>query len=148
MGIGKTTSLLVALDILRILDRIGDGPTLVLAPKRVAEDTWPDEVARWSNFAHYRIQHIPGELRARPQALAQKADIYTISYDHLPWLVEQWASSKAGLSRWPYRQVVADESDKLKGFRTKQGGKRAHALALVAHNCVQRWINLTGTPDT
>jgi hypothetical protein len=63
------------------------------------------------------------------------------------------------MEKWPFRQVIADESDRLKSFREKRGGvdlsskatakvgKRAHSLGMIAHNLTDRWINLTGTPS-
>lgn len=69
-----------------------------------------------------------------------KADIYTINFENLPWLVESFT----GLD-WPYKIIVADESTKLKGFRLRQGTQRARALAAVAFKS-GRYVNLTGTP--
>lgn len=66
--------------------------------------------------------------------------MFTTNYEQLPWLVEDL------YGKWPFRTVVADEATKLKGFRLRQGTKRAQALAKVAHTKVERWINLTGTP--
>lgn len=153
MGIGKTTAVIFAIEAMRILGEIDPrNPVLVIGPARVAQNTWSDEVAKWSDFAHYRIIPLSGTPAQRLQKLKHKADIYTISYELLPWLVEYW------LAKWPYRTVVADELERLKGFREKKGGtnlkgnksghsgKRAFALGRVAHNLTDRWINLGGTP--
>lgn len=158
MGIGKTSSALVALDWLKILGEIDvRNPTLVVGPMRVARDTWPNEVGKWDQFKDLRIIPITGTPNQRLRKLLVPADIYTISYELTPWLVEHW------LAKWPYRQVIADESDRLKGFREKSNankrkeaetgtsksgssGKRAFQLSRIAHNLTDRWINLTGTP--
>lgn len=140
MGIGKSSAALYALDLLQLLGEIGNAPTLVIGPMRVARDTWPEEVAKWEQFKDLRIVALTGSAETRAVKLKRKADIFTISYELLPWLVEHY------LERWPFRQVIADESDRLKGFRLKQGGQRAHAIARVAHNLTDRWVNLTGTP--
>lgn len=141
MGLGKSSATLFILDLLRLLGVIGDSPTLVVGPMRVARDTWPDEVAKWSDFASTRIMPLNGTPTERVRRLQTPADIYTISYELLPWLVEHYHK------RWPFRQVVADEADRLKGFRLSGGGQRAHAIARLAHTLVERWVNLTGTPQ-
>jgi SNF2-related domain len=153
MGIGKSSAVLYALESMRILGEIDPrNPVLVIGPARVARDTWSDEVAKWTDFAGYRIVPLHGTPTVRLAKLKQKADIFTISYELLPWLVEYW------LAKWPYRVVIADELERLKGFReqahgtnlrsSKSGasGKRAHAIGRIAHNLTDRWINLGGTP--
>jgi|SRR6185312_7450851 len=158
MGIGKTSATMYVLDQLMKRGEIDRrNPTLVIGPMRVARDTWPEEATKWTQFQHLRIVPIVGTPHERVALLADRsADIYTISYELAPWLVDQW------LEKWPYRIVIADESDRLKGYREKGGkkstsagvgnnragksGKRAHALSRVAHNLTDRWINLTGTP--
>src|ERR1700761_4410921 len=137
MGIGKSSAELFALDLMRLQGVIGEHPTLVLGPARVARDTWPEEVAKWSQFKDLRIMPLSGTPKERLLKLRAKADIFTISYELAPWLVEHF------MERWPFRQVVADESDRLKGFRMRQGGARAHALGRIAHNLTDRWVNLT-----
>ncbi len=153
MGIGKTSAVLMSLDIMRLLGEIDDRyPMLVVGPARVARDTWSDEVAKWAQFSHFTIVPLSGTPAERLQKLKRKAHIYTISYELLPWLVEYW------LAKWPYRVVIADELERLKGFREKAhgtnlnsaksgaSGKRAHSIGRVAHNLTDRWINLGGTP--
>lgn len=143
MGIGKSSAELFTIDLLGLLGRIGDSPTLVIGPMRVARDTWPEEAAKWAQFEHLKIVSLVGcSAKQRVQRLQQRADIFTIDYELLPWLVEHF------MERWPFRQVVADESDRLKGFRMGKGssGSRAYAIGRVAHTLVKRWVNLTGTP--
>jgi SNF2 family DNA or RNA helicase len=157
MGIGKSSAALFAELALQLMGRIGTSPTLVVGPMRVARDTWPDEVAKWELFEDMKITPLVGCPEAeRIRRLRQRSDIFTIDYELLPWLVEYY------LDRWPFQQVVADESDRLKGFRMKKkakpdedgvgnakGGasaKRAYAIGRLAHTLVKRWVNLTGTP--
>jgi SNF2 family DNA or RNA helicase len=118
-----------------------DRPTLVLAPLRVARDTWANEAHKWGHLKSIEVVPIVGDVDQRRAALRKGAPVYTTNYDNLIWLREQF-EGKA----WPFATVVADESTKLKGFRLRQGGVRAQALAKVAHKDVERWINLTGTP--
>lgn len=136
MGCGKSASVLKAL----ITDN--EWPVLIVAPLRVAQSTWPDEIAKWDEFKHLKIVPILGTVGQRENALREKADIYTINYENVEWLITRLRG------RWPFKAIVADESTKLKGFRTRQGTRRARALALVAHDQnVKRFINLTGTPS-
>ena len=137
MGLGKTSATLHALDAMLLAY---GGPALVLAPLRVAQSTWPDEVEKWPSLRHLRVVPIVGDVKARRAALEREADIYTINYENIPWLVEAWGAD------WPYKIVVADESTRLKSFRLRQGGKRAQALAKVSAK-IDRLIQLTGTPS-
>ncbi len=143
MGMGKTAIILMLLDAMRMNGDL-DTPTLVLAPLRVARDTWPAESRKWEQYEHLDIRNITGDEAARRRALRAKiADIYSINYENLPWLVET-----LGENNWPFGCVIADESTRLKGFRLKgQGGQRAAALEAVAHRKVRQWVNLTGTPS-
>ena len=136
MGLGKTVVTLTALDILSLVD---PGPALVIAPKRVAMSTWPAEAAKWTHLAHLRVSVIVGTPKQRAAAIAAPADIYTTNYENIPWLVEQHATT------WPYKKIVLDESTRVKGYRSKQGGQRARALARVTSR-VDWLLELTGTP--
>jgi SNF2 family DNA or RNA helicase len=143
MGAGKTVSTLTAIDIL--LTVLGEeGPVLVVAPLRVATSVWPVEVRKWKHLHRLRVIAIVGDAETRKSALravlAGRADVATINYDNLVWLVEIIGD------KWPFKIVIADESTKLKSFRLKQGAKRAQALGRVAHPKVRRFVNLTGTP--
>jgi SNF2 family DNA or RNA helicase len=139
MGMGKSAATLLALDILDLVEDVY--PALVIAPLRVAQSTWPEEVAKWERFNRLRLCAVVGNEQERRSALRNAADIYTINYENLPWLQDTLGDN------WPFKTVVADESTKLKGFRLRQGTKRAKALAKVAHTKVTRFINLTGTPS-
>lgn len=139
MGMGKTTSALTAISHLSLVET---RPVLVVAPLRVAQSTWPDEAAKWEHLSHMTVRPIIGDPDERRTALRDtNAGVFTINYDNLPWLRETLGK------KWPFGTVVADESTKLKGFRLKQGTRRARALGQVAHTQVTRFIELTGTPS-
>lgn len=138
MGMGKSSATLMALDALSL---VSSHPTLVIAPLRVARDTWPAEAGKWRQFAHMEISPIIGTLAERERALKRDVPIYSTNFEQLPALVEHYGD------RWPFRQIVADESTRLKSFRLRQGGQRAAALGRVAHKHVERFIELTGTPS-
>jgi len=139
MGTGKTVSVLTAVESLSLVEEVY--PILVVAPKRVARTVWPAETRKWNHLKHLRTSVISGSLPERQAALRVKADIYTTNFEQLPWLVEYLGN------HWPFRWVIIDESDKLKGFRLRQGATRAKALARVAHTKIKRITLLTGTPS-
>lgn len=117
-------------------------PALVLAPLRVASSTWPDEAVKWNHLRNIDVQPIIGTAKERMAAIKNtNASVFTINYDNLVWLVEIFGD------HWPFGTIIADESTRLKSFRLRKGGKRAAALAKVAHKHVHRWVNLTGTPS-
>lgn len=138
MGLGKTSSALSVIEAARLAGETN--PVLVLAPKRVARKTWPDEAAKWEHLRDIVVSPVVGSEAQRIAGLRRDANVFTTNYDNLPWLVERLGD------RWPFRTVVADEATRLKGFRLKQGGRRAHALGRVAHTKIKRFIELTGTP--
>lgn len=139
MGLGKTISTYTALDGLFMAGE--DHPVLVIAPLRVARTTWPEEARKWSHLRHVSVMPVVGSEAERRSALRYDASVYAINIDNVEWLVEHYGE------RWPFRTVVVDEATKLKSFRLRQGGKRAAALARIAHTKAQRWIELTGTPS-
>lgn len=137
-GMGKTSTVLTVLQILKLAgSRLF--PVLIIAPKSVCDLTWPAEREKWAQFQDLTLVNIRGSAEQRNRAMHTKADIYCINFENVEWLVEVCGAN------WPYRTVVVDESTKLKSYRTKQGGKRASALAQVARN-TGRFIELTGTP--
>ena len=138
MGSGKSASTLTALEELHLIE--GVYPALVIAPLRVATSVWSGEVSKWETLRHLRVSPIVGSALERSHALQQNAEIYTINYENLPWMVEHVGDD------WPFHTVIADESTKLKSYRLRQGTLRAKALASVAHTKVDRFIELTGTP--
>ena len=117
MGTGKTSATIDTYDTLRAF---GEAKRLlVVAPKRVAKNTWPREVEKWNeSFGHLSVAAIIGTEKQRIAAARAGADITTVNYDNLPWLVE-----KAG-SQWPWDMVVADESPRLKGLRVSLQQRR------------------------
>ena len=134
MGTGKTVTTLTAIDLL-LHDQLEDGPVLVIAPKRVAENTWSKETAKWEHLNHLRISRVMGTAKQRQDALLTKADVYVINRENVVWLVDMIGH------RWPFRIVVIDE---LSSFKSAQA-KRWKALRKVRGR-IRRLIGLTGTP--
>ena len=141
MGSGKTGATLWSINMMYQCDKLVDGVdrVLVLAPLRVASGTWPPEQEKWG-FPALRVVDGTGTEKSRIAALESDANVVCMNYDVVEWLVAYYGDE------WPFSMVVADESTKLKGYRSKQGSKRAKALAKIAHKPVKRWVNLTGTP--
>ena len=139
MGTGKTVTTLTAVD--RLLnDYLEDGPALVIAPKRVAENTWSKEASKWEHLQHLRVSRVMGTQAQRLAALNPPADIYVINRENVVWLVDTFSGSVSG-QRWPFPIVVIDE---LSSFKSAQA-KRWKALRKVRGR-IRRIIGLTGTP--
>lgn len=138
MGRGKTSAVLQALENLSLTE--DTYPVLIIAPLRVARDVWSDEVDKWAQFSRLKVVKILGQAPERKRALQIKADIYTINFENVPWLVQQISNN------WPFKVIIIDEATKLRGFRLRQGAQRARALAEVAFQS-KRFIELTGTPS-
>ena len=133
MGMGKTVSTLTAIDDLLVLDEISK--VLVIAPKRVAEDTWSTEVEKWDHLKDLRVSKILGTAKQRIEAVKEDADIYVISRDNVAWLVDNYFSD------WKWDMCVIDELSSFKSSRAK----RFKALRKV-RPFFKRIVGLTGTP--
>lgn len=134
MGLGKTVTTLTAINRLTYglmeVERV-----LVIAPKRVAEDTWSTEIAKWDHLKHLTISKVLGTEAQRKKALMAKADIYVINRENVPWLVSYYAGA------WPFDMIVIDE---LSSFKD---GKSARFKALrQVRPKAKRVVGLTGTP--
>lgn len=139
MGTGKTVTTLTAVDAL-LHDELEDGPVLVIAPKRVAENTWSKEATKWEHLRHLRVRRIMGIARQRLEAVyslieGPVADIYVINRENVVWLIDTLGD------RWPFPIVVIDE---LSSFKSA-AAKRWKALRRVRGR-IRRIIGLTGTP--
>lgn len=134
MGLGKTVSTLTAID--KLLNELFEvSKVLVIAPKRVAEHTWPTEVSTWDHLQHLRVSRVLGTEKQRKEALKAKADIYVINRENVPWLVAQYSTA------WPFDMVVIDESSSFKSPKAS----RFKALKSV-RPLIKRVVALTGTP--
>ncbi len=132
MGLGKTVITLTALWLLA-LDYFTVGKVLVIAPKRVAEDTWSREFEKWEHLFGLKISKVLGTKQQREVALQSKANIYIINRENVAWLVEKY--------KWDFDTVVIDE---LSSFKSNKA-QRFKALKKVRPK-IKRMIGLTGTP--
>ena len=134
MGLGKTISTLTALDEL-MNDLFEAEKPLVIAPLRVAEDTWIREVEKWAHVNHLTVSKILGSATKRKQALNVEADFYVINRENVVWLCDELGR------KWDFDMVVIDE---LSSFKSAQS-KRFKALRRV-RPYMKRVVGLTGTP--
>ena len=136
MGLVKTVISLTAIADL-LFDSFEAHRVLVVAPLRVARDTWPAEIEKWEHLQHLTYSIVVGTPKERRAALMAVADITIINRENLQWLIED--------SGFPfdYDMVVIDE---LSSFKNHQA-KRFQALMKVRSK-VKRIIGLTGTPSS
>ena len=134
MGLGKTVSTLTAIDQL-LYDYFDTRKVLVIAPLRVAQKTWPDEIKKWDHLKHLRISRVLGAEKQRKAALQDKADIWVINRENVEWLVDLYGKD------WPFDLVVIDELSSFKSSKSR----RFRALRKVRPG-IKRIIGLTGTP--
>lgn len=132
MGLGKTVITLTALWEL-VLDRFDVSRILIIAPKRVAEDTWPKEIAKWEHLHGLSYSVVLGSRSEREAALRKRAFLYIINRENVAWLVENY--------RWDFDMVVIDELSSFKSNRAE----RFKAMKRVRPQVV-RIVGLTGTP--
>lgn len=132
MGLGKTVTTLTAIRDL-MYDAFEVERVLVVAPLRVARDTWPDELRKWDHLKELTCSVVVGTMAERRRALQQYADIYIVNRENLAWLYEN--------SRLDFDMVVLDE---LSSFKNHQS-KRFRAMKALRPK-VKRIVGLTGTP--
>lgn len=133
MGLGKTVSTLTA--ITRLYELCEISKTLVIAPKRVAENTWTTEAAKWKHLKHLKASVVIGTERERKEALRAKADLYIINRENVAWLVGYYQSA------FPFDMVVIDELSSFKSAKSI----RFKSLRMVRGK-INRIVGLTGTP--
>lgn len=134
MGLGKTVVTLTVLNRL-MYEEFSLNRALVIAPKRVAEDTWSREAEKWDHLSGLRVVKVLGTAKQRTAALAQDGDVYVINRENVVWLVEMLGA------HWPFDGIVIDELSSFKSSRSKRW--RALRRVTGAANYV---YGLTGTP--
>ena len=136
MGLGKSVIALTA--ILELcLERFEISRVLVIAPLRVARDTWPAEIQKWDHLKDLTYSVAVGTANERRAALRQKTFVHIINRENVQWLIED-----SGIP-WQYDMVVIDE---LSSFKSHQS-KRFKSL-MKARPGIRRMVGLTGTPSS
>lgn len=135
MGLGKTVTALTAIK--ELMDTCIITNALVVAPKKVTQVTWTDEIKNWAHLQNLTISVIDGDVKHRRAAMAKKADIYAVSRDNIAWLVTEYGGIKL-----PFDMVVIDELSSFKNHASK----RFRAMKRV-RKFIPRVVGLTGTPS-
>lgn len=110
---------------------------LVIAPLRVARDTWPAEIKKWDHLKDLTYSVAIGTPQERRAALRQNTHIHIINRENVQWLIED-----SGIE-WKYDMVVIDELSSFKSYQSK----RFRSL-MKARPLVKRIVGLTGTPSS
>ncbi|WP_070043584.1 DEAD/DEAH box helicase [Streptococcus agalactiae] len=132
MGLGKTLTTLAAIDEIENIFCEGN-KILIIAPKKVADETWSAEIEKWGfGFTYSKVL---GSTKKRVEALEKEADIYIINRENVVWLVEYYKT------KWPFTFVIIDELSSFKSSKSK----RFRALRKVRPK-IKRFVGLTGTP--
>lgn len=134
MGLGKTSITLTAVQHLLAAGAVKK--VLVIAPLRVAQATWPDEIAKWNHLAGLSFAVAVGTPKVRETALRMQAQVTIINRENIEWLVKKLGS------RFDYDMVVIDELSSFKSWKAK----RTRALLSVRPR-IRRIVGLTGTPS-
>ena len=134
MGLGKTITTYTAIEKL-INDYIDIKKVLVIAPKRVAEDTWPTELEKWDHLETLKVSQVLGSPKERKKALEVDADIYVVTRDNVVWLVDYLGKN------WDFDTLVIDELSSFKNHSSKRFKKLKTVTPYF-----KRVIGLTGTP--
>lgn len=136
MGLGKTSIALTAVNEL-LFDSFEIRKVLVIAPLRVARNTWCDEIKKWDHLRNIKYSIVVGTEKERISALNENTDIYIINRENVDWLV-----NKSGY-KFDFDMIVIDE---LSSFKNHQS-KRFKSLMKIRPK-VKRIVGLTGTPSS
>ena len=136
MGLGKTSITLTAINNL-LFDYFAVHKVLVIAPLRVAKNTWSAEINKWDHLNDLKYSIVVGTPAERKNALKADADIYIINRENIPWLTEYMGAA------FDFDMVIIDELSSFKNYQAK----RFKALMKVRPR-VKRIVGLTGTPSS
>ena len=136
MGMGKTATTLSAINEL-MFDRYEVSKVLVIAPLRVANTVWSDEIEQWQELSHLRYSKIVGNPKQRQAALHKDADIYIVNRENIPWLVEQCHP------HFKWDMIIIDELSSFKSWQSKR-----FKAFMAMRPYMKRVVGLTGTPSS
>ena len=131
-GLGKSVITLTALDEL-MYNYFKVYKVLVIAPLRVAQDTWSKECEKWEHLKFLTISKVLGSEKERLKALTEKTALYVINRENVEWLVKN--------HKWDFDMVVIDELSSFKSYSSR----RFKALRKI-RPLIKRIVGLTGTP--
>ena len=134
MGLGKSVSTLTA--IIDLIEDFSVRRVLVIAPLRVANSVWAQEVKKWQHLSGLRVSVCTGSEKQRLTALHMDADVFVINRENITWLVD------TKRTKWPFDMVVIDESSSFKNATTK----RFRSIRKILPD-TDYMVLLTGTPS-
>lgn len=153
MGLGKTGATLKAMVDLMEMGEVKNA--LIIAPLRVSEETWPEEIAKWDFSRHLTYRVVTGNLKERMAALKYSpAKVTIVNRENLLWLYQT-----LGIRRWKFDMIVYDEASRLKSGRKRSNPKpradgtmppkRLTELGVIqrARHKTKRFVELSGTPS-
>ena len=123
-----------------MLDCLSVSKVRVIAPLRVARDTWPAEIRKWDHLKDLDVSVIVGDAKTRTAAINRPAMVYIINRENTKWLVEYYEKNGR---RWDFDCVVIDE---LSSFKNHQSQRFKWLRKIRPY--VKRWVGLTGTPTS
>ena len=135
-GLGKTITTLTAINEL-MYDSFEISKVLIIAPLRVAQSTWKEEIEKWDHLNLLRYSIVVGDEKERLKALKQNSDIYIINRENVDWLV-----TKSGID-FNFDMLIIDELSSFKSHTSK----RFKSL-LKIRPYFERVVGLTGTPSS
>jgi len=136
MGLGKSVITLTAINEL-VNNYFEVNRVLVIAPLRVAKQTWPEEIEKWDHLKNLTYSVVVGSKKQRLAALKQNVNLYIINRENLKWLVED------APFKFDYDMIVIDELSSFKSYKSQ----RFKCLRKVRPK-VKRIVGLTGTPSS
>ena len=138
MGLGKSVITLTAIEEL-VLEQFLIQKVLIVAPLRVARDTWPAEVIKWEHLQYLTVSVMVGTEKQRIKALERKSIIYTINRENIPWLVKYYEEHQL---EWDFDMLVIDE---LSSFKNNKSARWKKLKSIRPK--FKRVVGLTGTPS-
>jgi hypothetical protein len=162
MGSGKTGGTLDAA--VELLNRLEVMHILIIGPRFVAQNTWPDELKQWAHTQAVSVAVAVGDAEERLAAIRRRAEITTINFENLPWL----AKSIRSIENWYWDMVIIDECSRFRAgegrtkatkvkkidketgeitVRVREGGNQTRfGIMTTARRKINRIVELTGTP--
>ncbi len=134
-GLGKTVIALTAIWHL-LYDSFEVSRVLIIAPLRVARDTWISELSKWEHLSGLHLERVLGSEKERVAALSRRAELYIINRENVEWLVKHYVGR-----RLPFDMLVIDELSSFKNPRAKRFAALKRVLGQFS-----RVVGLTGTP--
>lgn len=140
MGLGKTAVVLSALRHF-LTEDTDTRQILVIAPKRVSEVTWPDEIGKWEQFRSLTYTVIAGPATGWPDLIKAKTHLHLVGAHNVQRLVNAAAALRPTRDPWPWDTVVIDESSQFKSHKSNR-----YKSLFTRMPFINRVIAMTGTP--